>query len=76
MKTIKTLFGTHIGRLLVAAVLTISGGLIMAHTNDSYYIGTALMIIGLGTLIVYFVIMMAFGIKGTIDDNKKGGTNV
>jgi len=71
MKLLKTLFTTHIGRLLVAAVLTIAGGLIMAHTNDNYYIGAGLMIIGLGTLIVYFVIMMAFGIKGTIEDNKK-----
>lgn len=71
MKLLKTLFTTHIGRLLVAAILTIAGGLIMAHTNDNYYIGAGLMIIGLGTLIVYFVIMMAFGIKGTIEDNKK-----
>jgi len=71
MKTLKTLFGTHIGRLLVAAVLTIAGGLTMAHTEDKLHIGAALMLLGLGTLVVYFVVMMIFGIKGTIEDNKK-----
>jgi len=73
-KAILQLFTTHIGRMLLAVVLTVIGGLIKQHTDDNYYIGLALMIIGLGTLIVYFVIMMAFGIKGTIEDNK-GGNN-
>jgi len=71
MKLLKTLFGTHLGRILLGVILTIIGGLTMAHTEDKLHIGAALMILGLGTLVVYFVIMMIFGIKGTIEDNKK-----
>ena len=73
MKLIKSLFTTHIGRLLLAVVITVIGGLIMQHTEDKMYIGAVLMTIGLGTLIVYFFVMMHYAIKGTKEDIKNNG---
>jgi len=72
MKTIKKIFGTHLGRLLVSALLTIVGGLIMQHTEDKHYIGASCMILGFGYLIIIGLIMITFGIRNSINDMKGG----
>ena len=71
MKKIKWLISTHYGRLLLATMLVVAGGLIMQHSEDKWNIGAASMTLGLITMGVYFIVMMYFAITGTISDNKK-----
>lgn len=73
MKKIKSILSTHIGRLALAAIISVLGGLIMNLTEDKFYIGTALLLIGFGTLFAYFFVMMYYAIKGTWEDIKNNG---